>query len=89
MIDLSVPLRNSGCCGTGTVTVPAPSVFCMTTWLPRLLTSSNPCAARIRQTCRPERTRSLPNRNLDLGHVDLGAQAPLDFLGGGRLEEKG
>ena len=36
----------------------------------------------------PERTRSLLNRNLDVGHVDFAAQALLDFLGGGRLEEK-
>ena len=35
-----------------------------------------------------DRTRSLPNRNLDVGHVDLAAQAILDFLSGRRLEEE-
>ena len=88
MTDLSVPMRNSLWSGTGTVTVPVPSSFCMTMWLPRLLTSTKPFEARIRQTSRPERTRSLPNRDLYMGHVDLVAPAPLDFLGGRRLEEE-
>ena len=36
---------------------------------------------------RPERTRSLPNRYLDMRHVDFVPQATLDFLRGRRLEE--
>jgi len=46
----------------------------MTTWLPRSLTSAKPWAARIAQISRSETTRSLPNRDLEAGDVDLGAQ---------------
>ena len=42
----------------------------------------------MRQTSRPERTRSLANRDLDLGHIDLAAQAPVDFPGGRGLEKQ-
>ena len=59
-----------------------------TTWLPRLRTSAKPWEARIRQTSRPERTRSLPNRDFDMGHVDFVAPAVCDFLGGRRFEEE-
>ena len=60
----------------GTVVVPCGSAFCIEIWLPRRLTSTKPWTARIRQTSRPERTRSLANRDLDVGHVDLAAKAP-------------
>ena len=36
----------------------------------------------------PEKTRSLANRDLDLGNIDLVAQAPRKFLRGGALEEQ-
>ena len=42
----------------------------------------------MRQTSRPERTRRLPNGDLDLRHVDLSTKAPVEFLRRGRLEEK-
>ena len=42
MIAFSVPARNSPWSGTGMVTVPTLPVFCITTWLPRLLTSPKP-----------------------------------------------
>ena len=37
------------------------------------------CASRIRQASAPERTRSLPNRHLDLGHEDFPVQTALDL----------
>jgi hypothetical protein len=42
---------------------------------------------RIAQTSRPEKTRNLPNGHLDLGHVDLPAEPPLDLLRGSGLEK--
>lgn len=42
---------------------------------------SNPWAARIWHTSSPERTRNLPNRDLELGNVDLAAQPSLHFVG--------
>ena len=33
----------------------------------------------MRQVSEPERTRSLPNRHLDLRHEDFAAEAPGDF----------
>ena len=87
MIESSVPMRNSEWSGVGTVTVRPASTFWTTTWLPHCLASTKPWEARMRQTSRPERTRSLPNGDLDLRHVDLSTKVPVDFLGGGRLEE--
>ena len=43
----------------------------------------------MRQTSRPERTRSLPNGDLDLCHVDLSTKVPVEFLRGGGFEEQG
>ena len=43
----------------------------------------------MRQTSRPERTRSLPNGDLDLRDVDLSSNVPVEFLRGGGLKEKG
>ena len=37
------------------------------------LTPAKSCATRIRQTSRPEITRSLANRDLYVGHIDLAA----------------
>jgi hypothetical protein len=61
--------------------------FCMMRWLPRCRTATNPLCSRIWQTSSPERTRSLPNRNLDLGDEDLTVEAPGYFGRVGRLEE--
>jgi hypothetical protein len=52
--------------------VDASSRFCITTWLQRCRTSRKPCFARMAQTSRPERTRSLPNLNLKSGHKYFG-----------------
>ena len=35
-----------------------------------------------------EKARSLPDRDLDLGHIDFAAPASFDFLGGRRLQEE-
>src|ERR1039457_1843376 len=60
----------------------------MTRWLPLWRTATNPFCSRMRQISEPERTRSLPNRNLNLGHEDLVVKAPGDFGRGRRLEEQ-
>ena len=73
--------------GTGTVIVPLFSLFCITIWLPRCLTSAKPCLARIAHTDFPESTRNLPNRNLQTGDVYLFVQALFYFIGRGRFEE--
>ena len=44
--------------------------------------------SRIRQISDPERTRSLPNRNLNLRHENFVAGAPGDFGRGGSFEEQ-
>jgi hypothetical protein len=38
--------------------------------------------------CQPERTRSLPNRDLDLSHENFVVIAPGDFGRGGSFEEQ-
>jgi hypothetical protein len=47
------------------------TIFCITTWLPLRRTSEKPCAARILQTSRPEKTRSLPNLDLEASHKNF------------------
>ena len=89
MIDIRVPTRSSRWSGTGTVSVPSASAFCMAMWLPRRRTSTKPWAAKMRQASRPDRTRSLANRNLDLSYVDFASQAPVDLAGRRGLEEQG
>src|SRR5260370_5664504 len=42
----------------------------------------------MRQTSEPERTRSLPNRYLNLSYEDLVVRAPGDFGWGGRLKKQ-
>src|SRR3990172_10542691 len=49
-------------------------------WLPRRRASRNPCCSSIRQTSRPERTRSLPIRRFELGHEDLLSPSLLNLL---------
>jgi hypothetical protein len=41
----------------------------------------------MRQTYEPERTRSLPNRNLNLSYEDLVVKASVDFGWGGSFEK--
>ena len=43
----------------------------------------------MRQASRPDRTRSLTNRNLDLRYVDFASQAPIDLAGRCGLEAQG
>jgi len=81
-------MRSSGWSGTGTVIVVGPCLFCMMTWLPRLLISLKLWAARMAQTCRPERTRSLPKRDLDLRHVELALESRFDLFGRGTVEKQ-
>jgi hypothetical protein len=47
------------------------AIFCITTWLPRCRTFWKPFRARMSQTSRPEKTRSLPNLDLELGYKNL------------------
>jgi len=84
----SVPRRTGSWSGTGTVVVVVSKRFCMIRWLPRWRTAANPFCSRIRQTSEPERTRSLPNRNLNLSHEDFVAKTPGDFRRVGHFEEK-
>jgi len=60
----------------------------MTTWLPRRRTSSKPCAAGIRHTSRPERTRNLLNGDVEVGDVDLAVKALRDRRWTCGLEEE-
>jgi hypothetical protein len=53
----------------------------MTTWLPRLRTSSKPDFLKMAQTPFPERTRNLANPYLNLGYEHLGPQPLLNFIG--------
>lgn len=80
---LSVPWR-----GTGTVTVVFSTRFCMTRWLPRCRTATNPFCSRIRQTSTPDRTRSLPNHDLNLRHEDLAMETARNLCRVGGLKEK-
>src|SRR5262245_60853986 len=57
-------------------------------WLPRRRISRKPCSARILQASRPDKIRSLPNRDLQTRHVDFGPETPLDLGGIGGLEEE-
>jgi len=62
--------------------------FCMIRWLPRWRSAANPFCSRMPEISEPERTQSLPNRNLNLGHEDLVVRAPGHFGRGRRLEEQ-
>src|SRR3989344_4895938 len=88
MMERSVPTLSSGWSGMGTVTVPASVLRCMTTWLPRRRTSTKPCLPRIRQTSRPDRTRSLATCRFEGGDQYLGVQALLDFSGIGGFQKQ-
>src|SRR5258708_9117919 len=60
----------------------------MIRWLPRWRTAVNPFCSRIRQISKPDRTRSLPNRYLDLSYKDFVVKTFGDFGGGSRFEEQ-
>src|SRR2546426_8402093 len=61
----------------------------MTTWLPRRRTSTKPCLARMLQTSRPERVRSLPNLHVERCDVELALEALPDLTLARSLEEDG
>src|SRR5512140_3327592 len=88
MIDRRVPGGTVGWSGTGTVVVEPSRIFRMIAWLPRTRDCSNPCCRNIAQISRPDSTRSLPNGNLDRGHVHFATQPPFDLFGAGLLEEQ-
>jgi hypothetical protein len=54
----------------------------------RVIVKRNQNGSRILQISDPERTRSLPNRDLNLSHENLVARAPGDFGRGGSFEEQ-
>ena len=83
MMLFSVPRRTQECIGTGTVTVVSSVRFCMIRWLPLWRTELNPSDSKIRQTSSPERTRSLPNRDLDVGDEHLRVETLFDLAGVG------
>jgi hypothetical protein len=60
----------------------------MILWLPCCRTSTNPFSSRIRQTSKPEMTRSLPNRHLNLRDKNLAVEAPGNFGCVRSLEEQ-
>lgn len=87
MILARVPILNSLWSGTGTVIVVCGNCCCMTIWLPRRRTSTNPWLRRMETTWEPERTRSLPNLNLQGRQVEFLVEPVLDFLRAGRLKK--
>lgn len=60
MIASSVPVRSPSWSGTGTVRVEPGSANCITMWLPRRRTSTNPLSAKIRHSCRPTVSGAYP-----------------------------
>ena len=68
--------------------VVSPKCRCITTWLPRRRTSTNPWSLRILQTSLPESRRSLPNLQVEVGYVNLAMESFLDLASTGRLEEE-
>src|SRR5579863_10529475 len=50
--------------------------------------ATNPCCSKSRQTSSPDRTRSLPNRYLDLRHEHFAVEAPGDLGLIGHFEEE-
>ena len=73
--------------GTGTrIVIVSPLLHHLMT--PSFRTAANPFCSSMRQISDPERTRSLPNRNLDLSYENLVAKTPCDFGRVGCLEEQ-
>ena len=76
MMLSNVPRVTGSCRGTGTVIVVPSMRFCMSLWLPRWRANTKSCCSRISHTSEPERTRSLPNRHLDLGYEYYSVKSP-------------
>ena len=57
-------------------------------WLPRWRTFTKPCCSNKAQSCRPEKTLSLPNGDLKPGHEHLVVHATLDFRRVSRFEKQ-
>lgn len=79
MMLSNVPRLTGLCSGTGTETVLDSLRFCINLWLPFCRTLVNPCFCKIRQISSPERTRSLPNGNLNLRHKNFAVEAARDL----------
>lgn len=62
--------------------------FCITIWLPRCRTWTNPYCAKISHISRPERTRNLGNGHPYLRNKDFGMKSGLDFTGIGNFKEE-
>lgn len=88
MIDSKVRTFRVEWSGTGIVVVPSGLRRCITRWLPRWRACSKPFAWRIAQTASPDRTASLPNRDLDMRNVHIATQALGHFRRIGALEEQ-
>lgn len=73
---------------TGAVIVVSGSLSCIAIWLPRRLTSVNPCLASIEQVSRPDSVRSLPNRDLNLRDENLAMQTLPHLLLRGAFEKQ-
>ena len=87
MLD-KVPTLSESCIGIGTVVVVAPIFRCIIRWLPRWRTETNPFCSSIRHTSEPDRTRSLPNRNLNLRYKDFAVKSTGNLGFVGRLEKQ-
>lgn len=61
----------------------------MILWLPRWRTATNPFYSSIPQISEPDRTRSLPNRYLNLRYEHFAAESSVDFGRACVLEEQG
>ena len=87
-IPARVPRRTGSCSGTGTVIVVSSQRFCMIRWLPFWRTGTNPFCSRMRQISKPERTQSLPNRELNLSYEHFSVESARDFGWAGCFEEE-
>ena len=67
--------------------MPSLVALCMAIWLPRRLASTKPWAERMRQTSRPDSTRSLAKCDFDLGYVNLTPQTSIDLVFGSAFKE--
>ncbi len=88
MMLINVPRRTQECIGIGTVAIVPSGLFYMIRWLPRRRTAWNPSDFEIRQTSSPERTRSLPNRDLDLGDKNFRVETLFDLARVGGFKEQ-
>jgi hypothetical protein len=87
MMELRVPILISFASGMGMVLVEPGIFFCMKIWLPFCLASAKPDRSRMPHTSRPDRTRSLPNRDLQSGNEDLIMKSIMNLLHGSSFKE--